>query len=441
MLYAEAGPVGSTAVVAANNSSPATVIDGSTLYAYFIATGTGAQPASLVVWESSATPGSFWSQPAPVTGPGSLTTALTCVLASTSPSAAVYSDSRYLFYIGCGDNGIWYSTNSEDSWSGVTQLSIVVSGIGVRAATSPATAVYKNQLYLFYTGSGGDGFWFTVLTVNGSTSLWKPIQRLAPLATGLNVLSNATASLVVFNNLLYVFGATSDGISYTTFDGSTWTTAQEVPDAPSANPSAFFAAAVSKLGLSWATPDGGIEYALFDGMQWASPVSLDDCMPAPAAVSPSTTSPSVIEFQGQPYFVWNDTTTGVSYSTWRTLTIGPNLAEILTNITAGNGFLLSFGGDVGAGEVCATLLADGSLTMSQDSSQAAEGDLGISDIGADIGTELVPIYEAGAGDIAAVGMVITILYCVVQGVIIVRHVQRAIGASVDAFWSGLADEY
>jgi hypothetical protein len=146
----------------------------------------------------------------------------------TSPNSVVFGNRLYLFYTGAGGDGIWYTSTDGQSWGTLQSVAALTPGMGVQTGTSANAVVFGNTLYLFYTGSGGDGIWYTS-TTNGRS--WTRLQSVAALAPGMGVQTGTNANAVVLGGTLYLFytGSGNDGIWYTTTtNGQSWTSVRSV---------------------------------------------------------------------------------------------------------------------------------------------------------------------------------------------------------------------
>ena len=194
-------------------SSPNAVVFKNTLYLFY--TGIGEDG----IWYTTTRNGQSWSSVQSI----QKKTSEMNVLEGTSASAVVLGNTLYLFYSGNTDEGIWYTSTTDGvAWRPLQAIKNKISGMGVQEGSSPNAVVLGNTLYLFYTGIGGDGIWYTT-TTNGQS--WTPVKSIKKQASGMGVMKGTSASALAYSGRLYLFytGSGEDGLWYTTsLDGTTW---------------------------------------------------------------------------------------------------------------------------------------------------------------------------------------------------------------------------
>jgi hypothetical protein len=112
----------------------------------------------------------------------------------SSPASVVFKDMLYVFYVGRGGDGIFYTTAKAWDWSPIKNINDQARNIGVASNTSPSAVVYKDKIYLFYNGKGNDGTWFT--TFDGSR--WSLALSISGLAGGMGFLPCTSPSAAVY---------------------------------------------------------------------------------------------------------------------------------------------------------------------------------------------------------------------------------------------------
>ncbi|WP_437622462.1 hypothetical protein [Sorangium sp. So ce1151] len=169
-------------------------------------------------------------------------------IAQGSPSAVAFppldsptgSAQLYVFYQGATSGQLWYAVYDGSSWGAQAQL--VPSGSAASAAImsgSPAAVAYpalgasggsSPQLYVFYHGPGGASasstvpLFYSVYAAGAWTQSQVPITYES--SSGMSAAWSPQA--VVFGGVLYVFyvtpyaPASSGGLAFSTFDGSSW---------------------------------------------------------------------------------------------------------------------------------------------------------------------------------------------------------------------------
>lgn len=192
------------------------------------------------------------------------------------------------------------------------KLSNYANGIGVYDHSSPATVIFRGSLFVFYVGKGDDGIFYT----SKKDWKWESIQHIN---RDISVANNTSPSAVVFNDKLYLFfnGKGNDGTFYTSFDGSIWSQLSSVSSAvggmgflPGTSPSA--AVDEDAIHLFWnGAGDNGIFFASFYGDSWGIVRHMDNIGIAPG------TSPCVVSFNKKVHVFWNGRgVNGTWYSAW-----------------------------------------------------------------------------------------------------------------------------
>jgi hypothetical protein len=156
-------------------------------------------------------------------GTGTWTTGIQIsgVSTGTGPGAVVFNNTIYVFYQGLNSNNdndgtLWYVTYNGTSWSSsATQVPAAAMSY------SPSAAVFDNDLYVFYQGSGNDHKLYYTTYSNGAWS------NSSTQNSSANMCNSPAAT--VYNGELYVFfqgvnnGTTDNNeLWYVTYDGSNW---------------------------------------------------------------------------------------------------------------------------------------------------------------------------------------------------------------------------
>lgn len=206
------------------------------------------------------------------------------VLNGTSPSIVTYEGTLFFFFSGSGRNGIFCMTRSlegQESWSNLFQILHDDGGTNMNGTSSPAAVVLREgdteTLFLFWSGagvndySGPAGLWYT--TFDGTT--WSSAQ-FVPVRDA-ECVSNSSPAVAVSGSTLYLFYINSSGLNCTTLE-SAWSSPGTLISADSGatgSPSAcFFDGSVH---VFWATAASGttsISLATGYGSSWSSPRSL-----------------------------------------------------------------------------------------------------------------------------------------------------------------------
>jgi hypothetical protein len=188
------------------------------------------------------------------------------VMGNTSAGAITSKNSLYLFYSGNGGDGIYYtSTEDGKKWNSLVKLLGKDIGLAILKGTSPDLVEFSGSVYLFFTGGGEDGIWQTT-TNDLRTGTWQRVLRVVGVRD-----CTTSPSAVVFKDTLYVFYVGAGfSIYYASLTlGKTWSSAQVVPSTSvegTTNPSA-----VVYKGRIYLFYRSGkrYTYVTFDGKSWA----------------------------------------------------------------------------------------------------------------------------------------------------------------------------
>ncbi|KAK4183067.1 hypothetical protein QBC35DRAFT_467598 [Podospora australis] len=230
----------------------------------------------------------------------------------TTPAAVDFNNTLSVFYLGSSDDGIfyitttngtnwtsvknvstplrgydnngtWYSTSKDGvTWTGQISISGQVGGQGFRPKTAPSAVVYQEKLYLFWSGNGQDGIFFS--TFDGKN--WKKQDRLK--TPGIADYTNGYA--VTFNGLLYLFwnGPGNNGTWLMTMDSSgNWSPQASIRDQlksgimnfyKSTSPTALVLADSFVLRLFWISTDKSVWYTDYkaDTKKWQPAQNLSN---------------------------------------------------------------------------------------------------------------------------------------------------------------------
>ncbi len=206
-----------------------------------------------------------WTSQATVSGPWGH------ALASESPALVDYGTDLYAFWPGLATKKVLYSAYNGSSWS----AEATVSGSWGTATTDlpVALAVYNGELYAAWAPSGTLGE-ISYSFFNGSS--WSSSATVPSLPSK----RLGFPALVVYQSELYLFWvAQGGGTGYSTYNGTAWTSATSI--------TGTWGSAVSVTGLAVAACDGdlfaawvngystaeqSVRYADFDGSTWTKPV-------------------------------------------------------------------------------------------------------------------------------------------------------------------------
>jgi hypothetical protein len=166
----------------------------------------------------------------------------------------------------------WYSRfdPSTETWSGnykVDQLSITSDG-------PPAIVAYNGLMYIIGTTTSGQMWYATMTTGEVFSNAWAII---CPNNTQCHTSANRPAAAVLNGKLYFTHNnGSSNRIVYGTFDGSSWSYVQHIPNGSAPDLIGYEAALASDQGVlhlihvQYNSSSMPIEWTYFDGCNWAS---------------------------------------------------------------------------------------------------------------------------------------------------------------------------
>jgi hypothetical protein len=145
----------------------------------------------------------------------------------TTPALAVYNNQLHMIHLGTSSNDIWWSIYDGTTWNRPDGTPGNVQIPGQQSKATPALAVYNNQLHMIHLGDSSNDIWWSIY--DGTT--WN-----RPDGTPGNVQipgqqSKATPALAVYNNQLHMvhLGDSSNDIWWSIYDGTTWRRSDGTP--------------------------------------------------------------------------------------------------------------------------------------------------------------------------------------------------------------------
>ncbi|MDQ3283913.1 MAG: hypothetical protein M3Q69_21120, partial [Acidobacteriota bacterium] len=234
----------------------------------------------------------------------------------TSPCVVTFLGSTYLFFAGDGGNGIWMtSSNDGVSWTTVSQIVPPnAKWLGIAANTSPAAIAVESpapRLFLFYTGNGNNGVFFST-TADGST--WTDVAQIVPPSQQwVPILASTSPCALLAQDRIHLYfsGIQSDAV-YTMVatsdspgaDAASWSASVPIVEskvAPGANPSAVFFD--DKYYVFYVVPGTAANSLWYvtsvDGMSWDAPQPVT----VPSSVS-NGASPTAFVADSRLYLLW-----------------------------------------------------------------------------------------------------------------------------------------
>ncbi|MFF3091609.1 hypothetical protein ACFVRB_42205 [Streptomyces nojiriensis] len=195
------------------------------------------------------------------------------------------------------ETGLWFSVfGPGEGWGADVQFTARY------ASEAPALAVFRDDLYCVYEGSGDDpDLWWTAHRADGSRSEDQPFPGHHTLGS---------PALAVFQDRLYCAhrGGSGDwGMSLTSYDGDAWTPDRPVPDAESVYGPAL---AVFRDALHLAYADAAQRIMVTtsrDGRSWTPPEPVPGCA--------TTRSPALAVYDGNLHLLYGNPKDGAIHWT------------------------------------------------------------------------------------------------------------------------------
>jgi hypothetical protein len=221
------------------------------------------------------------------------------------PALAVFNDKLYLSWLGQSTSApaVWYSAYNGSTWSAQAK---VPSALGL-PFTSPALAAYNGDLYASWIGSSSaERVWYSAY--NGTT--WSAQTKIPGSSSTAAAENFGGPALAVYNGSLFAswnapFNCTTEPtycIAAASFNGSSWTSPSYVlgPN-PAYNGASGPAMAVDGSTLYDAWYDGYVEsllYTTFNGTSWTAYQSI------PNSFSATCDAPGLTTFHSSLFVVW-----------------------------------------------------------------------------------------------------------------------------------------
>lgn len=286
-------------------SSPSSIVFNGTLYTFFV----GSDGQSL--WCASYNTETLAFNP--------IATYLTQQYSSisvennTNISPVVFENTIYIFFNSSTENIIYYTYSSDTiNWSPPQALQSNGSAVSCLKDTSPSAAVFENTLYIFWIVDNNK---INYLTYNGAT--WAISSASLPVTV--NAASGTGPSALALDETLYVFytGSGNNGTFYTTLQpgDNNWSNAISVGNTSNfsiaGSPSAVISNGSIQLFWNGSIADEnmyqpGTIYATFTDNAWSTLTSIQESQQIYQNIAENT-SASALSFNGQIY-VFNTTT-------------------------------------------------------------------------------------------------------------------------------------
>ncbi|CAF9930823.1 MAG: hypothetical protein GOMPHAMPRED_005750 [Gomphillus americanus] len=239
-------------------SSPSLTDFNGSFYVFYVGSGREG------IFYTSCGSNKNWTQPRQCTGP-----------VKGSPSVVQYNGKIFLFYV--PENTTWmnYQTFDGKNWS---KTETIGHDATLLDPSSPAGVVYNDQLYVFFNGSGNDGIWYKVYDGRNFG------DQIHCDARGLSLWKGTSPAPVAYQGKLYLFynGSGNDGTWYVTFDGSKWGEATGIRRQTNGSfekgtsPTAFVAADITLVVMWSGSGRDGTWFSYLNGSDWTYQQSLGE---------------------------------------------------------------------------------------------------------------------------------------------------------------------
>lgn len=241
------------------------------------------------------------------------------------------------------------------SFNKVQSLDSLVKGINLYPGSSPASVVFRDTLYVFYAGLGFDGIWCTS-TRDGLT--WAPIYNLNDKGArgSIGIAKGTSPAVAVYRDTLWLFfnGSGNDSVYNTKFDGTNWTAAAKSDIRnrydtflPKTSPSAAVCKDVLYLFYCIPLPSDqpasmcSIVFDFLDGTNWSGNVWEGDdtgfwpgSQPVRNIRANTGTSPSAVTLNNTLYLFYNG---GGNDGTWYTKLVDPQSRKFTLEVQVAKG--------------------------------------------------------------------------------------------------------
>jgi hypothetical protein len=228
----------------------------------------------------------------------------------SSPAIVAFNGGFYLFYVGAGNNlqySVWTATGGAEGTGGWSTISTLGSdkGILVAGGTSPTCAVFDDQLYVFYNGIGNNGVFYT--TFDGTT--W----TVAEGVPNTGFLPSTSPRTAVYEGTLYVFwnGSADDGIWFSTFADGAWSAQTSLSKlvvglgiATGTGPAACVFDEELYVFYNGVGNDGTF-YASYNGSSWSNVASVSESIGGMAFAVGTSPAAAVIQGGAALALVWS----------------------------------------------------------------------------------------------------------------------------------------
>jgi hypothetical protein len=207
-------------------SAPASVVFRNTLYVFYAGSGFDG------VWCTSTTNGSSWDPIYNLNDKGAQSwfdntgaIKLLSIAKGTSPAVVVYRDALWLFFTGSWGDGIYFTKFDGVTWTRIRMIDLGGRYTPPGDKTSPAAAVYRDRLYIFYSKDKVYWDFFDGAKWNGIDFLNGTFKGQTQTLGGAFSAPGTSPNAVVFDDSLYVFfnGIGNDGTWFSRLVGDSWT--------------------------------------------------------------------------------------------------------------------------------------------------------------------------------------------------------------------------
>lgn len=198
--------------------------------------------STFVFWHATGGALTFMSRAAPVEGRpgagewrksarlGDRTGGGVGILERTSPAAAVLGDRLYVFWHGSGRDGFFCSSTADgDHWTPPVSIRNAINGaMGIDGDADPCVAAHDGELHLFWRGIKEDETFFHCSSRDGVN--WQFHGTPKTYINNMGAQRRTRPAAAVAGGKLYLLwsGSGKDGIFYATLEGGRWSQAQSL---------------------------------------------------------------------------------------------------------------------------------------------------------------------------------------------------------------------
>jgi hypothetical protein len=144
-----------------------------------------------------------------------------------APALAEFAGRLYLVHLGESSNDLWWSINSGNEWRrpdgalGNTRID------DQRSKAAPAIAAHGLAVHMVHLGDSSDNIWYS--TKPTSELEWSANRQIGQASRTAPALASVFTLAGVAGLHMVRLGTSGDKLWHSQLDGTTWTTAEEIP--------------------------------------------------------------------------------------------------------------------------------------------------------------------------------------------------------------------